>query len=248
MIAREDHNGVAVLQLSHGKANTLDLELLLALGTEIDNLDAQVKALVLTGRDRMFSPGIDLPNLLEHGTDYTLDLVDALNKILERFIDLPIPSVAAINGHAIAGGFILACGCDIRLMADGRGQVGLTEFLLGVPFPPLALELIRAAVGEGNAKRLALQAELLPAETAHSLGLVDGLTPPETLLESAIRTARRLGAIPRTTFELTKRQLMAPLRMRLAHLGTSHEQATGQVWVTGETRQIMQTFVKRRLG
>jgi len=224
------------------------VELVEALVDEIDNLNPQTKALVLTGRDRMFSPGIDLPNLLDRGTDYTLQLVQTLTKILERFIDLSIPSVAAINGHAIAGGFILACGCDIRLMAEGKGQVGLTELLLGVPFPPLAFELVRVAVGERNARRMALHAELYPAAVAYQLGIVDELTTPDSLLNSAIEHARRLGAVPTPAFELTKRQLMAPLRLRLAHLGESHGRAAGQVWVTEETQRIMRAFVSRRLG
>ena len=248
MISHEDLGGVAVLQLQHGKANALDLQLLRALADEIDSLPVGTRALILTAANRMFSAGIDLPTLLEAGSEYTIELIDALNGLLEKFIDLSIPSVAAINGHAIAGGFILACACDVRLMAAGRGKLGLTEHLLGVPFPPLALEVVRAAVGDQGARRMALFGELFSVSQAEELGLVDELVEPEALMGRAVKIAERLGAVPESAFQLTKRQLMVPLRMRLAHLGDRHEQAARQVWVTEETSQAMRRFVRERLG
>ena len=248
MIAREDRGVVSVLQIRYGKANALDLQLLRALAVEMNGLPNETRALVLTGSEQMFSAGLDLPGLVEGGPAYTLELIGALNDLLEKFIDLSIPSVAAINGHAIAGGYILAAACDVRLMTADRGKVGLTELLLGVPFPPLALEIIRAAVGDQYARRMVLHGELFSATVAEQLGLVDELAAPERLLDRAVETAARLGAVPRIAFELTKRQMMVPLRMRLAQLGDRHEQEAGQAWVAEETAQIMQKFVRERLG
>lgn len=248
MISHEDRGVVSVLQVSHGKVNALDLELLRALAAEIDELSTQARALVVTGSGQMFSPGLDLPALVEGGPEYTYELIAALHGLLERLVDLSIPSVAAINGHAIAGGFILAAACDVRLMSNDRGKVGLTELLLGVPFPPLALEIVRSAVGEPATRRMILHGELFSATAAEQLGLVDELVAPATLLDRAVETAARLAAIPSPAFELTKRQRMVPLRMRLAHLGDRHEQEARQVWVAEETVQIMQQFIRDRLG
>jgi len=248
MITREDRDVVSVLQIGYGKANALDPELLRALAAEMDGLPAETRALVLTGREQMFSAGLDLPTLVEGGPDSICELIDALNDLLEKFIDLSIPSVAAINGHAIAGGFILAAACDVRLMAMNRGKVGLTELLLGVPLPPLALEIVRTAVGDRSARRMVLHGELFAATAAEQLGLVDELAAPAILLDRAVEIAARLGAVPRPAFELTKRQMMVPLRMRLAGLGDRHEQEARQAWVAEETLQIMQQFVRERLG
>lgn len=247
MIERHDRDGVTILRLSHGKANTLDLASLRALTAELEALGS-TRVLILTGGGSMFSAGIDLPNLLERDSGYTLDLVEALDELLDRFIDLTVPSVAAINGHAIAGGYILACGCDLRLMAEGEGRVGLTEHRVGVPFPPRALELTRQAVGERLTRRLILRAELFDAAVAFELGLVDELVPVETLMERALEVARQLGATPRRAFELSKRQLTAPLRMRLDYLGEAHGRQTAQTWVSDETREVMRGFVRQRLG
>lgn len=248
MISRADRGDVSVLQVEHGRANALDLELLRALAVEIDGLPNESGALVLTGTDRMFSAGLDLPALVEGGSRYTRELIDALNGLLERFIHLMIPSVAAINGHAIAGGFILAAACDVRVMAADRGsKLGVTELLVGVPFPPLALEIVRMAVGDQAARRMVLHGELFSAREAVELGLVDELADPEALLDRAVEIAQRLAAIPHPTFRLTRRQLLAPLRMRLEHLGDRHEQEARQVWVAEETGHAMQRFVRDRL-
>jgi enoyl-CoA hydratase len=248
MMTREDRGDVAVLRLEHGKANALSPELLRALVTEVEDLSRGAKALVLTGSGQMFSAGLDLPVLMDAGPGYTYELMDALDESLEMMIDLPVPAVAAINGHAIAGGFILAAACDARLMATGGGKVGLTELLVGVPFPPLALEIVRTAVGDRCARRMVLHGELFAASEAENLGLVDELATPATLMDRATELANRLGDLPKPAFQITKRQLLAPLRMRLEHLGGRQEQLARQVWVAEETMQLMQRFVRERLG
>jgi enoyl-CoA hydratase len=249
MISPQDRDGVVVLQIGHGRANAMDLALLQGLAREIDRLPVETtKAVVLTGTGEMFSAGIDLPMLLEGGPDYTFELIDALNGLLEKFIELSIPSVAAINGHAIAGGFVLASACDVRLMTSGRGKVGLTELLVGVPFPPLALEVVRSAVGDRSARRMVLFGELFDAAAAETLGLVDELVGPTTLLDRAAEIGERLGRVPAAAFRLTKRQLMAPLRMRLARLGDRQEREARQTWVSPETREVMADFIRDRLG
>lgn len=248
MTSREDRGIVSILQMDHGKANALDIELLQTLANEISGLPAGVRALVLTGREQIFSAGLDLPALIEADSGYTFELIDALNDLLEIFVELSMPTVAAINGHAIAGGFVLAAACDVRVMANGRGKVGLTEHLVGVPFPPLALEVVRTAVGDRQTRRMVMGAELFSDSAAAEQGLVDELSAPEDLLERAVEIAERLGAVPRSAFELSKRQLMAPLRMRLAHLGAHHEQLARQVWVDPATVDVMRRFVRDRLS
>lgn len=249
MISPQDRDGVVVLEISHGRANAMDVALLQGLARELDQLPVETtKAVVLTGTGEMFSAGINLPMLLEEGPDYAFELIDALNGLLEKFIELSIPSVAAINGHAIAGGFVLASACDFRLMTSGRGKVGLTELLVGVPFPPVALEVVRSAVGDRSARRMVLHGELFDGAAAERLGLVDELADPTSLLDRAVEIGDRLGRVPSAAFQLTKRQLMAPLRLRLERLGDRQEQEARQAWVSSETLEVMAGFVRDRLG
>ena len=139
--------GIAVLTLAHGKANALDIEFCEALAarfTELRTSDA--KAVVLTGQGKAFSAGVDLIKLSQGGADYIRQFLPSLHKLCETVFFHPKPVVAAINGHAIAGGCVLACCADRRIMARGQGRIGVTELLVGLPFPSMAFEVVRATV------------------------------------------------------------------------------------------------------
>ena len=102
--------------------------------------------LVITGAGRVFSAGVDLNRVLEGGADYTDRLIPALSDVFDALFCFPGPTVAAINGAAIAGGCVLACACDRRLISPDAG-IGAAELRVGVPFPVAALEVMRYACG-----------------------------------------------------------------------------------------------------
>ncbi|TMD98567.1 MAG: enoyl-CoA hydratase/isomerase family protein, partial [Chloroflexi bacterium] len=139
MIRVDHEDGVAVVRLEHGKVNALDVELLRAATATLREL-ASAPAIVLTGRGSAFCAGVDLRRVLDGGPAYSADLVDAISEAVLALFDHPRPVVAAINGHAIAGGCVLAAACDLRLMSGG--SIGVTEVLVGVHFPTAALEVV----------------------------------------------------------------------------------------------------------
>src|SRR5262245_63242137 len=102
-------------------------------------------AVVMTATGRTFSAGVDLVRLLEGGAPYIRKFLPALSTMFAAVFSHPPPVVAAINGHAIAGGCVLACAADRRLMARDGGRIGVTELLVGVPFPPVAMDIMRCA-------------------------------------------------------------------------------------------------------
>jgi enoyl-CoA hydratase len=141
------------------------------------------------------------------------------------------PVVAAVNGHAIAGGCVLACCADVRLMAAGKGRMGIPEIKVGVPFPRVPLEVMVHAVGPKVAGRLVLRADtLLPAD-ALELGLVDEVVEPDTLLDRAVATAAELAsAIPADTFALTKAQLRRETVERIARYRVDEDDPVARLW------------------
>src|SRR5262245_17682571 len=146
MIERSQHEGILTLRLAHGKASALDVELLDALLHELDGVAEDVHALILTGTGSIFSAGVDLFRLTEEGADYVRRFLPLLSRFLRTLFSFPRPVVAAVNGHAIAGGCVIALACDARLMAEGDATIGLPELLVGVPFPTAAREIVRFAV------------------------------------------------------------------------------------------------------
>src|SRR6266540_1753553 len=118
MIGIDEHDGVAVVRLEHGKVNALDLELLRAFTATMTRL-SEASAIVLTGSGTVFSAGVDLRRVVNGGPAYGAEFLPALIDAFLAVFDHPRPVVAAINGHALAGGCVVAAACDVRLMAAG---------------------------------------------------------------------------------------------------------------------------------
>jgi enoyl-CoA hydratase len=204
MLTVEESGDVDVVRIEHGRVNALDLELLEALTATVTGSD---RALVLTGTGAAFSAGVDLRRILDGGPGYTTDFLVALSTMFRAVFDHPRPTVAAVNGHAIAGGCVLALACDARLMSGGR--IGLSELAVGVPFPVAALEIVRHALGPG-ADGVVLRAEVVDRDRAVALHLVDELCWPDDLLGQAVGVATRLAAVPTEVYASTKERLHRP--------------------------------------
>src|SRR3954463_9513911 len=184
------HEGdVAVVRFEHGKVNALDLELLRAITTTMGEVSS-AGAIVLTGTGRAFSAGVDLRRIVDGGVAYAEEFLPALSEAFLAVFDCPRPVVAAINGHALAGGCVIAAATDLRLMSDGT--IGLTELAVGVQFPTVPLEIARYAFGAG-AGRLALTGETFGVDEAFRLGLVDEVIAPDELLPRSLSRASALG-------------------------------------------------------
>src|SRR6266404_1367880 len=233
MIELTRHGDVDLLRITHGKANALDLELCNALTTELEAFRrSAAKALVITGSGRMFSAGVDLVRVAHEGAPYVRVLLPAVNRAFETLFSLHKPVVAAVNGHAIAGGCIIACAADYRVMARAPGLIGVPELLVGVPFPVVPLEIMRFAAG-ARAQALINRGSTLAADAAMANGLVDAVVEPETLDDEALAAARSLAAIPPPAFALTKRQLREPVLERI-HVGAALDAAVQEAWTSPE--------------
>lgn len=239
MLHVQQRAGVTVLRMEHGKVNVLDLELLTLLAETMDGLtDA---AVVLTGTGSSFSAGVDLRRIVNSDARHTDAFLSALSRALLAVFRHPRPVVAAMNGHAIAGGCVLAAAADARLMSGG--SIGLTELRVGVPFPTAAVEIVRYAVGSAT-HPLAMFAELLDPQQAHAMGLVHRLCPPGRLLEDAVEWAGRLAAIAPETFALTKRQLHAPAETLIAERTERDDADVRRQWTDTGGRAGMASFLE----
>jgi len=238
MLDLEDRADVTIVRLRHGKVNALDLELLLAITAAMRAVD-QARAVVITGSGPAFSAGVDLQRIVDGGPPYVREFLPALSESFMAIFDHPGPVVAAVNGHAIAGGCVIAAACDVRLMS--RGTIGLAELSVGVPFPPVALEIMRHAAGPA-VSRLVLTAELLDPARAQSIGLVQHVCEADVLLDSATGQARQLARIPADVFAFSKRQLQQPARDRIA-ARSGDEEAVTAMWSADRTRDAIARYL-----
>ena len=248
MIQREEHDGVRVLRMAHGKANALDLELLRALRSEMQALrDESVRAAVLTGTGAIFGAGVDLKRVLDGGAPYVAEFLPALEDALEAAFTVEKPLVAALNGHAIAGGYVLACACDRRILAAGSGRVGLPELHVGVPFPTLVMEILRACVAPPRLQELLLVGGTQLPDAALAAGLVDEVVPADGLLDAAVATARRLGSLSPPAYAMTKRRLRAPILKAWRELRGDADAEIVAQWGSPVTLAAIRSFVEKTL-
>ena len=167
-------------------------------------------AVVLTGREGFFSAGADLKIAPTLDADGQRGMVDGINRIFAGWYGFPRPVVAAVNGHAIAGGLILALCADYRV-GSTEGQYGLTELKAGLPYPAVAMAVVRAELDTPGARRLVLGADLVGAKEALEAGAFDEVAEPDQVLHRATEVARELSALPSEAYEKVKQQLRGPV-------------------------------------
>ena len=244
MIELSERDGVALLRLADGKANAMSLDFCEALTARFAALSS-ARAVVLTGTGTIFSAGVDLVRLLEGGAPYIRKFLPTLSTMLVTVFSHPAPVIAAINGHAIAGGCVLACAADRRVMAGNGGRIGVTELLVGVPFPPAAIEIMRCATApQFFAEAIFGGATYSPIE-AVGRGWVHDLVESEGLLDRALEAANALAALPAKAFALSKRQTREPALERMQNREV--DAAIEQIWTAPETLQRVRDYVARTL-
>jgi len=229
--------GVRVLTLDRPPANAEDETLLGDLSSALDDAgaDAAVRAVVLTGAGRFFSGGLDLSAPRRENGEVAA-MTTLFRDTHVKLLTLRKPTIAMVNGHAIAGGLILVLGCDYRLGLDGEYKIGLNEVAIGASYPKVALEITRLRLTHQRASELLLGAALYPASQALRLGVVDELFPADKLEETVMRRAERMGAFPREAYAHTKLALVAEMVGRVM-AETPEEAARGAaIWQTAESR------------
>ena len=246
--AEDRDRGVRVLTLDRPPANAIDETLLADLTAVLDDAgtDDGVRALVLTGAGNFFSGGLDLSAPLRDS--------DAARKRLElyreahlRLLTFPKPTIAMVNGHAIAGGLILVLACDARLALDADYRIGLNEVAIGASFPKVAFEIVRLRLTHAQASELLLGAAIYPVSHALRLGVVDELLPRDAFETTVLQRAAHLGAYPREAYAHTKAAVVAEAAARVEAETAEEAGRAAAVWMTPESAAAREAQ-RRKLG
>lgn len=245
---RVDTEGpVAVVRMMQGKANALDTGLCRGIAARLGEVEQDgARAVVLTGQGSIFSAGVDLIRISAEGSGYLDEFLPALTDAFLAVFLCPLPVVAAVNGHAIAGGCILASACDHRVMNSDRGRIGVTELLVGVPFPVAALEILRFAAGTQRLAELTYFGRTYPAARAVELGLIDEAVAETSVLTRAVEIAGQLAALPQDSLRHTRMQIRGPVAERISRQrGT--DDAVHRIWRSPAAADSIQAYVDRVL-
>ncbi len=204
----ENREGVTVLRLDRPPANAVDLSLARELEQSLGELEgSNARALVLTGTGDFFSAGLDLKEVPRYSADDQRAMIIALGRAVELLYGLPIPTVAAVNGHAVAAGTLFTLACDYRIGPEGDFRFGLTGTKVGIPYPVAAQAVIEAELAPANLRTMILTAAVFGPDEARDRGVVDELRPQASVLERGIEMANQMAGFPSHSFTAIKRQL-----------------------------------------
>jgi enoyl-CoA hydratase len=247
VIHTSEQDGVTILRIDHGKVNELDVEVLDDLTDRLTEVeDTATPALVLTGTRSAFSAGADLIRVLREDRAYAARGVKSLDRAFTKLFTFPRPVVAAVNGHAIAGGCVLVCACDYRLMSEGL--IGLAELRVGVPFPTAALEIVRTRVGPQGLAELVYFGDVYSPEDARARGLIDDIVETDQLIPAAVAIAQRLASIPASTFLHTKRALRRDAMERIERYRSDADREATDIWTSDEVHTSIRAFLDSLAG
>lgn len=248
MIHQTREGPVAILRMEHGKAQALDTELLEQLSDALHHTEADpgCHGIVLMGTGTIFSAGVDLHRVLDGGAAYLDGFLGDLRRAFKQLFAFPKPAVAAINGHAIAGGCVIACACDHRLMAKGAGTIGVPELKVGVPFPGVAIEILRCAVPR-HLTELIYFGKTYGVDDAERLEVIHEAVDADTLLPRAVEIAAQLGSTAPDRFRLAKRQLRAPSLAIIEEHERASDPEVFRAWKEPATRKAIAAYVAQRL-
>jgi enoyl-CoA hydratase len=206
-VSLDRSEAVTVITIDRPPANALNVELVEELAAAIEEVAmAPPPALVVSGRPGFFSAGADLKAVPNHGPEERRRMVSGINRIVVASYGLTCPTVAAVTGHAIAGGMVLALGFDVRI-ASTEGRYGLTEIKVGVPYPQAAIRVVAAELAPHAARRLALGNQLTDSSECLRLGVFDEVVEPSQVVGRAVAIAGELAAMPADVYTRTKLDL-----------------------------------------
>jgi enoyl-CoA hydratase len=252
MSANDD--GVALLELRGGKANAMNEELFDTIERLVDDFErAPERAAVLTGYDRFFSAGLALPQLLPLDRAAMHPFIERFSRAMMRVYACEKPIVAAVNGHAIAGGCVLAIMCDVRVSVqdvtagDGAAfRIGLNEAQLGIGLPAIVLEPLRATVPATSFAAVALEGRLFTPLEAQRVGLVDEVVATAAdLLPAARRRAAAIAARPAAGVAQIKRALRAPVIEAVRRTAAVETERWLDTWFSADARERLSAAVAK---
>jgi enoyl-CoA hydratase len=226
--------GAMVLTADRPPANAMNVEFLGELVERLEEIAADPpNALVIAGREGFFSAGADLKAVPGYDVEDQRGMVAAINRMVISTHGLPCPVIAAVTGHAIAGGLVFALCSDYRVASDA-GRYGLTEVKVAVPYPAAAIAVVRAELSPNAARKLVLGNRLTDAEECLRLGVFDEVLPAEGVAVRALELAAELAALPAAVYAQTKLELRGATlsQMRVA----AEEDPLLATWVSAGDR------------
>ncbi len=238
-ISQDDN--IATLTLNRGRVNAINLEMVGNIRPGFENLenDSSVRAVILTGRDKFFSFGFDVPELLEYSREELADFLTEFTDLYSYLYLYPKPLIAALNGHAVAGGCMLALPADFRIMAPGKARIGLNEVNIGASVFAGSVEMLTALVGGRCAHEILMGGALYDAEAALRLGLIDRVSSGDGVMQDARALAAEFAGKNAAAFTSIKTLIRRPAAAAMREREKKSIEEFIEIWFSEENRKSL---------
>ena len=242
-------SGVATLRLDRPKLNPLNRQVATEIGEAVDSvaLNEDVRAVVLWGGERVFAAGADIKEMGERDAVTMFRYIGHFQDVLTRLENLPVVTIAAINGFALGGGCEVALACDFRICAEDS-QLGQPEILLGVIPGAGGTQRLPRLIGVGRAKDIIYSGRFVKAEEALSVGLVNKVVPADQVYPTAVEWAERYARGPRVALMAAKQAIQNGLEVDMASALLIERQAFAALFATEDQKIGMESFVENGPG
>lgn len=204
---------ISTITLDDGKANVFSSKMSQDINECLDEVATEEGCLIITGKEGMFSAGLDLKTIQSGDADKIIEMSTAAFKLLARIFSFPRPVIAACSGHGIALGTFLLCCCDYRIGVKGDFMIGANEMRTNMVIPDPILELIKFRVAQSHKYRAILGAEMYSIDKALEAGLLDEIVSPDDLAKTVNEKAKDLATMGHPSYTMTKELFIAePLK------------------------------------
>jgi enoyl-CoA hydratase/carnithine racemase len=244
-VTLEANDAVAVLRLNNGVTNAISPELVDDLAGEVNRIKSEFKGMVLTGGEKFFCIGLDLPALLELDPPDMTEFYARFEQAIFDLYTLPVPTACAINGHATAGGAIFALTSDFRFVSSGRRFIGFNEVKIGVPVPYIADLMLRQIIGDRCATDMMFSGKFVEPEEAKGIGLVDDVFDSEDLEEKAVAKIAELAALPPYGIRVVKNNRIEAVRSKYVEMGSADADRFLDCWFNPAVRELLSEAAKK---
>ena len=205
----ESNDNIVTITLDDGKANVVGVQFLDDINAALDRAEAEeVGAVILRGREGMFSGGFDLGEF-KKGPEAGMAMVKRGFELLLRLYSFPLPTVAACTGHGIAMGAFIIMACDYRVGSRGAFKMSLPETAIGMDLPPILVEITASRIAKHHMTRVALQSEVYNPDQAVEAGFTDEVVEVDELTRRTTEVAERLAKLPAKQYAANKLAIRA---------------------------------------
>ena len=235
---------IATVTLSRGKVNALNEPMVEEITKSFEDLaiDNEVRSIIFTGSGKFFSFGFDVPEFLSYPKNDFIKYLEKFTNLYTYVFHFPKPIVAALNGHTIAGGCMLATACDYRLMVTGKAKISLNEITFGSPVLAGSVEMLRYCVGSRNAQSILYSGAMYSAEEAFQLRLVDQVSSEDDLTEDARKVAQELAQKDSSAFRSIKHLLRKPAAEQMIKREKDAILEFVDIWYSEQTWENLKTI------